>query len=320
MGTAIDCCDNGSGLCGVLNTVSDGKSFANKKDLTDAQRFEELERKYTVVQERIQVYDRIVEENRVLTKRLNELADKPREIHERVSSLTNVTTGRLQSHETMIAAQISANSDLRKAQQGFQISLEHSRETQIANAKFSERSLNELENRLIAYCNGKMDVKDFKDFKEEYYRDYALNLEDINKVRAAVVDCKSCLTDLNQVIKDAKTVINEQGKGITGIKLWLNGLEEKLSSAMSDKMQDFTSKQSDAYDGLRKEVAANKQELLGTPSSNASIERRIMNRLEMATLDGNNAVAMSKNHEEKIKILEKKLEALNAQLTKYEIK
>ena len=304
----------------MSNTVmSDGKSYQIKKVLTDAERLEELDRKFSVIQERIQVYDRIVEENRALTKRLNDLADKPKEIHERITSNVAQTNGALKAHAEMIADVVRANDDLRKTLKGLEITLSHAQDTHIQNVKFYERAMNDLENRLVAYCNGKMDGKEFKNFVEEYYREYALNIEDKNRIRAFVNECKSGMVDLNQTISDAKAVINEQGKGITGLKLWVNSFEDKIHSAISDKFTNIQSKQATEYEKLREEVQANKKEILGTPSSNASVERRIANQLEMASLDASNAVAISKNHAEKIKLLEKKIEALSAQLTKYEL-
>lgn len=299
--------------------MSDGKSYQVKKVLSDSERLDELDRKFSVIQERIQVYDRIVEENRALTKRFNDLADKPKEIHERITSNISQTNGSLKAHMEMISDVIRANDDLRKAIKGLEVTLSHVQDTHISNIKFYEKSLNELENRFIAYCNGKMDGKEFQEFKDKYFRDFAHQLEERNKITLHVAECKSGILDLNQTLSDAKSVVNEQGKGITGVKLWINSFEDKINAIVSDKFSDFQSKQSTAYDKLRDEVQSNKKEILGTPMSNASVERRISNQLEMASLDASNAVAISKNHTEQIKILEKKIEALNAQITRYEI-
>ena len=69
-----------------------------------------------------------------------------------------------------------------------------------------------------------------------------------------------------------------------------------------------------AHNAFKEQIAQTlltmKQEIIGTPSSNEAVEARIINRLEMATMDGSNAVTMARNSDQKIKLLEKKIERM----------
>lgn len=63
-----------------------------------------------------------------------------------------------------------------------------------------------------------------------------------------------------------------------------------------------------------------KKEILGTPSSNMKVKEELEQKMQMAQLDGANAIIKCKNAEQQIKLLEKKIENLQAQIKRNELK
>lgn len=298
---------------------STAKSFAKKVPLSDAERLNETERKYGVIQERIQAYDRVLDEFKEIKKQIEDFSQQPILLNEKIAKVSDDQKIYARSLNKFIECINETWQDNVRETGSLKVTFSH-HEEYVANA-FKEMGdqIDGVMNKMPFYAADKANAKDLNEFK-------ILISDQIGDMRALIKSRDTEFDDrqheilaLVDTLSDHQEKLSEHGKGIQSITVFLNKLEEKLLAKINLSSEATKANELDFQETLKKQIEAVKQEIIGTPASNAAVEARIMNRLEMATLDGSNAVTVARNNAEKIKLLEKKVEALTAQLNKYEL-
>ena len=300
--------------------MSDGKSFAPNRELTDGERLVELERKYAVIQERIQAYDNVLREFQVLRQAngnisdyLDLFVDESRKSQADLKSVLSSHASRILENHNKIGALSSSIKEVDSRLENNLPSID------MKFSSISERiqSLPEQTKKLV---EGKVNSQDFDAHKQEAHERASIQEKSLRATRDYISTLQASITSLSESISTNKEMINEQGKAIQTFLVWINTFEDKIEKKLKESQLSTSAKMASDYMSFLDKLAEMKEELLGTPTSNASVEKRILSKLDITTTEAANAVRMMQTNQDRIKLLEKKVESLTTQLTKYEIK
>lgn len=298
--------------------MSGGRNFAPKVELSEAERLSDVERKYDVIRERIQLYDSIVQQFSAMKKHLEDFSKKD-DLVKALEAQKKDLHSMFMANQAVVQGASErigwSEADIRKLNKA----VEDLRVLLGTSVQQLSGSIVEVDKKVPQAAVGKAEDKDLQEFKI-LYADQFHDLKRLMQAQDKVTEeMKQEVQALLEGLQDHNEKFVEQAKSTQAITIWLNSFEEKMQKKFTSLMEVWDANQKDFQEKVRKDLKTAKDEIVGTPSSNAAVEARIMNRLEMATLDGSNAVTVARNSAEKIKLLEKKIEGLTAQLQKYEL-
>lgn len=293
--------------------------IVTRLEVIDTTRMNELENKYEFMRTRIQSYDQVLEEFKNLQSHLSESNQRQTEIREEIEKIIKEQGFYSKSLSRFIGTINDSWQACIKDIGTHKVTFSHHEEYVVGALKELGDVISRVDAKIPFAAEGKAELKDLSEFK-------ILIADQLNDVRAhlksriqELEDRKDEILALADTMSQHEEKLNEHGKAVQGITIWLNKFEEKMIARFTQHAEVVGVNNKEFQERLKKAIEEVKQDILGTPSSNAAVEARILNRLEMATLDGSNAVTVARNNEEKLKLLEKKLEALSSQLKKYEI-
>jgi chromosome segregation ATPase len=287
-------------------------------ELTETERLSEIERKFEYIRGKISEYDKILTDFKELKQSLIPLSQKPDQVlrelkefqNEIYSNLRNIKT---QNNDTWKGLEFQSN-----RVSGYQTSLVDLINKFEASIDELHKQINFVAEQAPSFSKGKADKKEIEEAKtllsdqiidhRTRMGQFEVKLGHIQEEIKAIVDS----------IHEKDDTLDEHSRSIMSINLFCNSVESKLEKKFSQFADASNANEKDAREFLRKALADAKTEIIGTPSSNAAVEARIMNRLEMATLDGSNAVTIARQMSEKISLLEKKIDKMQLQLKKFE--
>lgn len=296
--------------------MSDAKKFAPKALQSAEERLAEVEKNFTVIRERIQAYDAVLDEFKALKAELK---------------------GNRKTVETFVAASGSVFDELRAKIDTYsaQFQILHSK------AESNAKTLDEYKNYVSKFVASNNKI--FQDFNEvvskikndlqnsSVQKDQIINslsqfqnsLGALNAWRDAVQTSLNKLTDDHIKFKDATAASQaSQAKDISKLTQTIAALPslQEWANTLYAKVQDnlaYRDKQATAYvDTKVKQLAKDFEE---NPLSAEGVKAALFNEIQALALDGKNAYLKSNNCATQLALLEKKLENLNLLIKKYEL-
>lgn len=296
--------------------MSDGKKFSAKALETAEERLTEIERKYSVIQVRIQAYDAVLSEFASLKMELRQLKSLNASLS---TSLTAVTEELRLKVDTY----------------GAQFQILH------AKAESNSKALEDQKtyvNKFVSNSN-----KIFSDFSEVVLqiKEKISNVIAENKrIASSLPQHEVSLTNLNNSQLITKTAIDkltedhinfkdatadsqaatakEQSKlakslaALPSLQEWANTLYARFQQDMGYRDKQATAYVDKKIDSLAKDFDSN-------PLSAESVKSALFNEIQTLALDGKNAYLKSNNCSQQLALVEKKLENLNLLFKKHQI-
>ena len=296
--------------------MSDAKKFGPKAIASAEDRLTEIERKYSVIQERIQAYDAVLSEFQALKANL---------------------VGNRKSVESFVAASGSIFEDLRLKVDtyGAQFQILHSKAESNAKALEDHKQLFSKfvgnHNKVVSDFNEvvtklKNDIDKSLNHKTQVINSLAQNQDAIGFLNASRDSIKTSLdklTDAHIKFKDSseasQTELAKQHAKLSKTVASLPSLQEWANTLYAKFQQDmgYREKQATAYvDTKVKQLA---KDFDANPLSAESIKTALFNEIQALALDGKNAYLKSNNCATQLALLEKKLENLNLLIKKHEL-
>lgn len=298
-----------------------GKSY-KKEEPTPDQRLLEVERKFDVILEKIQKYDEVLDKFAILQKELFNLASKQKE-HEDKSLKLNIA---LENDLSGISSQLK-QSDFQQRNLGSNLSdlgrkLDSHKDDSSKKISelfgISEHLKSDILKRLDAYVPASYHQAHYSALNtrvNELTNDLEMQEVKENARNQALKDHSAKLADLENRLNSQNPEVIHQ-KFQSALEAHKNATKDDILSSMSVS----NNRMLDLKESLQTALLQMKQEIMGTPSALETVRKEIMTKLEMACMDGNNAMIKAGNVAKKIDLLEKKLENVNLILQKNDIK
>lgn len=298
-----------------------GKSY-KKEEFSPEQRLLEVERKFDVILEKIQKYDEVLDKFAILQKELFNLASKQKE-HEDKSLKLNIA---LENDLSGISSQLK-QSDFQQRNLGSNLSdlgrkLDSHKDDSSKKISelfgISEHLKSDILKRLDAYVPASYHQAHYSALNtrvNELTNDLEMQEVKENARNQALKDHSAKLADLENRLNSQNPEVIHQ-KFQSALEAHKNATKDDILSSMSVS----NNRMLDLKESLQTALLQMKQEIMGTPSALETVRKEIMTKLEMASMDGNNAMIKAGNVAKKIDLLEKKLENVNLILQKNDIK
>lgn len=296
--------------------MSGGRKFSSEVILSAEERLDEIERKYSVIQERIQAYDHVLSEFEVLKKDFKSLRDyvkslenlKAKEsenIFAKTLKLTNQVDELSKAHANTnnIVSQFGnnhllqinkANQDINQYKIDLKNLYEESKE-QIKRFDVLSKAVSLLNSSLKNNANK---IEDFSQSIEGLSKNHVSLKKEISQVSAANIAFSHQSEYLINKIPDFKDwaaqVLVKSDTNLNNVKL---ALDQKISQGIENV----------------------RAELKEDPLTVESVKKEFKKDLESLTLDAKNAYLKAGNAAQQIQLLEKKLENVNLILKKNEL-
>lgn len=299
--------------------MSGGRSYA-KKELTAEERLQEVERKYEVIQQRIQAYDAIIDrqnEVEALLPQLNKMIwscnDYIMKLEVQIKELAEsfgIRLGLLKTNVDSFQTDLTDLKDKRERDKDFVQS----------STAYQTKKQYELQQL----------VEEIKRSHEEISKNVSTNVAGISskhselsrKVAGLVGDSETLSANLHALMADVAKVPDMEAKFylvFDEVKKALESFKQENGVRHVENMRILEGLLAKAKGELKMDLQAAKEEILGTPTSNAQVKAQIMQKLEMATLDASNACIKASNIDQQVKLLEKKIESVRLQIKKDEL-
>jgi hypothetical protein len=297
--------------------MSDGKKFSKTdSNLTPEQRLEEVERKFSVILERIQAYDQVLTEFANIHSNLNfanqnyltlesSLNEKQEFLNKSIENI-NSTLSNVIRNISLITNMVNEQKTL------YEQSLNNLRnvcnqsttgvdlvKTQVNNVNMDQikirNSYSALEKRLLdleKYLSQKYTQLDtFSQKHDMLEKDVKLNHSLLK-------------TQIDQILSSFQEIpqFNE----------WATKIHIKICNEINDKQKQF-------YYELDKRSQQLKDQLASDPYTAESVKKILKDEMDALAMDGKNAYIKASNAAQQIQMLEKKVENINLILKKYEL-
>jgi chromosome segregation ATPase len=287
--------------------MGSGGSFATKT-VTENEQIDELTKKALALEGRVQSIPALEKGHESIRGVCSFLSKQFDELKEKLSSLEE--------------GQKKASSDTSRQINDLR-SLHASNQSQMLQHKGSDREwkelneakLNRTADNLSSQLSSALQGISTKSEKSDLH---ALKAS-LESVLAKVVEVSAAhsasANDNTSQARSLREKIDALTKRVEGFESKIPNLDV-VQAGVESRLKEHANSvnKSSAHD--RKELlgilAQLKEEILGTPASNAAVETRIMTKLEMALVDSENAVRIVKINQDRLKLIEKKIEGLLA--------
>lgn len=297
---------------------SPGK-FGKEKDLSPEEQIIEMDRKYAVIIERIQTYDSMMTEFSNLKSSLSMLWQDYEDACKAITSLTKYS---LNSYEEYTSKQGAL-----KAEMGNVYAKMDSLDNKFTDKMLENtRSFDSVKDQIakvdqkhtdkFSRCLSSDDLQAVKKPFSDSLNIYASALNGLSEKVKSLTDGQVNLIEnhvsLHAVQSDFAQQLQESNVTLTNLSKKSDAAIASLKSYV-DNLSDKTKDQVVNY------MDNTKVEMIGSPSSIATVRAEIMNKLNLTSLDGSNAVLKVSNLEQQLKLIERKLENLSILQKKNEI-
>lgn len=293
--------------------------FGKSEVLSDADRLAEVERKFSVISDRIQAYDKIlvsfaalkdsldsnkaaIDENKIS---VGGLADYVNAAHSFSLKSAADAKDQINNLSNQISVVGSFSSEAKKQAQyqsdsiQAQVSKVDAKHTELGKSYLLYSDLDAIRNPLNQSIDGLRNQVEFLTNKLRNLNEAHTNLSQKHDV---LNDSHSSLRSQLVSTNDA---ISAQAKNLDISVKSLKSSSDLAIEKVKDQVVNY--------------MDATKIEMIGAPSSLESVKKEILGKLTMTSLDGSNAALRSSNNEAQIRLLEKKLENLAILVKKNEI-
>lgn len=296
--------------------MSDAKKFAKLPPLTADERLDEIERKYGVIQQRIQAYDEVLEKFAALVKELNQSQKDTASLHDFFESFCKEI-------RTTISSLLGQIQPLKTVQEGHERTLKgHSSSINSminhATDKHVELKMyvDDMGNRLCTWANDHVKLQTAladmnKRLSEVSHRQVSL-VSQLDSLYADHFKFKEKSDSEQSALYRTMSQLGDQLDNAPDLNDWASKLYSRFTSDMT-----YRDKQNMAY--ADKKVDQLAQQFAANPLSAESIKNQLHSEIQSIALDSKNAYLKSNNCAQQIQLFEKKLENLNLIIKKYEL-
>jgi hypothetical protein len=297
--------------------MSDGKKFVKSDvNLTPEQRLDELERKYSVIQERIQKYNQVLVEFANINSDLN--AHK-----KRIDSL-EIELESWICHSKQIINEIIGTMGQQSKNNGLMVNtLEEQKNSHQKLSHYVQECFGTLyrDSELLKVQVHDVDIEHIKT------RDFSTGLEktllDLKKFildfKDNSLNLKSDFNDFKRKTDQVHADLKSQMDHLLGsfqempqFNEWATKIYIKVCNEINDKQKAF-------YLELDKRSQQLKEQLASDPYTAESVKTILKSEMDKLAMDGKNAYLKAANAAQQIQLLEKKVENINLILKKYEL-
>ena len=297
--------------------MSDGKKFVKTdSNLTPEQRLEELERKYSVIQERIQTYNHVLVEFGNISSDLNAIKRSFLEMKKSISDsfeLNNVDISNIRARISELC-QLSAKDHNSINEQA----VLHKQTDDLLKTT-SKANQHDID---VLHANVAINAREQAKTAQSLYS-LDKSLSDLNKfvlhqgqrldnLSANHVDLKTKHENLRTDYQAKIDQLMSSFQEMPEFNEWATKIYIKVCNEINDKQKAF-------YLELDKRSQQLKEQLASDPYTAESVKRILKNEMDTMALDGKNAYLKAANAAQQIQLLEKKVENINLILKKYEL-
>lgn len=296
--------------------MSEAKKFAFKSPLSAEERLDEIERKYGVIQERIQAYDEVLAQFSAIQKDLKQSKQNTASLHDFLDSFSKEMKSAHSSFLAQIQPLKSIQDSHSKSLQAHDTTISSMLEHASNMRNESKSAIEQLNSKVGGWANEQAKICSFlEEIKRkisEIVSQQSAYIGNLEKLYADYFKFKdnteSSQTSLNKEIRKAKQAIDEAPDLVE----WANKVYTRIQS-------DLTYRDRQATSYVDKKVDEVAQNFAADPLSAESIKAALFNEIQSVALDSKNAYLKSNNCAQQIQLLEKKLENLNLIIKKYEL-
>ncbi len=292
--------------------------FGIAKELSPEERFNEMEKKYSAIIERIQSYDKVLDQFEVILKTLDLLSSENVALRKGLKDAYDLIVSVNNSHLSA-KQEISKNLqviDQRMTESEKDISYaynEHIKSKAELSSKIEERHLTAL-SALQEYAKNESLTSALQPLHNavDYFHG---EIASLYKLSEKGTKKHQDLDEKLQQVSDAHQITS---RALTTTQIGLDGHKKDTNYMVASLRKQIENEVADVKDQVVTYMDNTKVEMIGSPGSMESVQRSISSRMDSIALDGSNAVLRSSNNEQMIKILEKKLANLAILLKKNE--
>lgn len=296
--------------------MSGGRKFTSDTLISAEERLDEIERKYAVIQERIQSYDCVLQEFEVLKKQSNQLQAHCDYLDRLTAKESENLFAKIKQNAGKIDEVLKAN--------------EKNAETITEFANNHHVQLGKLDEKIN---DQQLGLFSLSKYREEHSKR-------IDKIHDSLSSLKSGLGTFQAAMQDFSASIEKLNADHSILKKEFSEIQAKFNENMQkfalsmQKMPDFKDwaaqvliRSDESLDNTRSElinkiesaIQSVRKELREDPLTVNFIKKEFKNALESLSLDSKNAYLKSHNCAQQVQILEKKIETINLTLKKYEL-
>lgn len=296
--------------------MSDGKKFAAKAVESAEERLTEIERKYSVIQERIQAYDAVLSEFSAIKaelrsnrKTIETFVSASGSVFDELRSKIDTSSAQFQILHAKAESNVKAIEDLKNYVGKF-----------VSNNNKIYQDFNEVVSKIKE--QGAYAVEESKKSNSFAFQ-AQLMFQDLKKAHDVLKNSLQKLTDAHIQLKDATeasqadtskqhTKLKQAIASLPNVQEWATSLYAKLQDNLAYRDKQATSYVDAQVQKLAKDFDAN-------PLSAESVKAALFNEMQTLALDGKNAYLKSNNVSQQLAVVEKKLENLNLLIKRYEL-
>jgi hypothetical protein len=293
--------------------------FGETKVLTTEERLDESDRKLSAILARIQTYDKVLTEFDSVKASLASVRSSHEELKTSLAqSKEYITASHLFAMKS--AGEAKSASDKLSSQIGIlSDSIASVQNKTTLDAQSLHAHIEGVDAKYSNLSEGFLDTSDLQSLKKAHQQAV---LDIHNKIDAVIGKVRNIAMDQSE-LKDKHSAIDEAQSASSGqIQVVRSSLSDHVQSA-EYSMKSLKSYVDTLCDRLKDQTVSYmdsvKIEMLGSPSSMESVRKEILNKLNLTSMDGTNAVMKVANNEQAIKLLEKKVENLAILLKRNEI-
>lgn len=292
--------------------------FGDDKTLSPEERLVEMERKYSVIIDRIQAYDKVLLEFGDIKGKISSLSSGFETAKESMGSLASSCSS---TYNLALKSSVDSKTDIRSLDiklDSLAPEFDKLREDDQVNFGRLKKWLAEVDEKHTEAQSSFVHPEELTE----------LNASLQNSIRSSLQQIES-LTDKIRYLSSIQSSIEEKHSELREDHNLLSSMVQEVKKSATDQskesdygMRSLRSFVEESVMKVKDQVVNymndTKIEMIGSPASMESVRKEILNKLNMTMLDGSNAVLKSSNNEQQIKILEKKLENLSMLMKKNE--
>lgn len=164
--------------------------------------------------------------------------------------------------------------------------------------------------------NVPVEFQDFKSLVESFIKDtedkFVSTISTIAGIRSSLETAKININSHDTEIKMLRRVLPVIDQKIDDTKEHLSSKIVSISTAFNNKFDDHADKQ-------KKQLELFSAQAMSAPNSVIESNKQLLEKIEVACIDGANALLKSSNIEMSVKLIERKLENLALQVKKIEL-
>lgn len=297
--------------------MSEGRKFTKTdSSLSPEDRLAVVEKNYAVILERIQAYDKVLEDFAIIKSDLRSqedslarlvivLEDSQENAKKRIDGLIN-------SINSLNSVYASLKGDV-ESDKKFNENLSQEFQSQ---GKDFQTDINLLKTHLGDLAISQGDTKNWTSQLDNELKDVKKSIsvaqDKLVNNSAGFLALEKQLKDFEGVIKSQLDSLMNSFQNMPQFNEWATKIYIKVCNEISDRQKEF-------YHELDKRSQQLTKELASDPYTAESVKRMLREEIDNMSIDGKNAYIKATNASQQIQLLEKKVENINLILKKYEL-